>query len=582
MNFIEIKISDLKAVELPFFRSSKVPQKIRALTFGNVRNCLLQQEPLQIRGLQWSAAEAQVKGLRRMKSSFPMFQSSDANPHEKSLFQSLSSSSPPSLILPNEEDEIINSSEEDHEQEDREQEECGPWLEIARTLRSMLSANVFERWFSNAQLVCQEDGAWVLFVPSDTHSLWIEANYMAELKTALATGLDQAEVAQVRIETESQSAPSEEEKKSPLAPIQSELSCHVPGVIKDEDFSRKLKKARLNPVHTFERFVVGGSNEFAHAACLAVAQGRGQAFNPLFIHGESGMGKTHLAQALGQEFMKSQDRKRVVYLTCEQFTNEFIDKIQTGSLTQFRNKYRRAEVLIVDDVQFLKGKEKTGDEFFHTFNELLEHQAQIVLTSDRPASEIQNLESRLITRFQSGLTVALEPPPLEMRVAILQKKMTEWKVKIPQEILVFIAERVQSSVRRLEGALVQVATYSSLSGAQGLTKQRAEVLLQDIIHEEMSQKVTIDSIQRTVVQYYDLELSDMTSRRRPKNIAHARQVAMYLSRKLTKNSLMEIGDAFGGRDHGTIIHAVKKVSSLVETESETRQTVEHLKSRLKR
>ena len=457
------------------------------------------------------------------------------------------------------------------------------WSKIAPVLKSLVRENLFLRWFADARLLHQEDGTWILTVPTDTHCLWIETNFMPELCTALATALDLVEVGQVRVvATENKDIEVTQELLSEKVETERELFQELAVTSSTaENFLKSLKKARLNPANTFERFVVGGSNEFAHAACLAVAQGRGQAYNPLFIHGGSGMGKTHLAQALGQEFLRNQPRKRVVYLTCEQFTNEFIDAVQKGSLTQFRNKYRRAEVLIVDDIQFLKGKEKTGDEFFHTFNALLDLQAQIIITSDRPASEIQNLEARLMTRFESGLTVALEPPSLEMRVAILQKKMVEWKVQIPQEILTFIAERVRTSVRRLEGALVRVATFSSL-GAGGLDLKRVEALLKDIFHEEASQKVTIDSIQRTVAQYFDLRVADMTSRRRPKNIAHARQVAMYLSRKLTKNSLMEIGDAFGGRDHGTIIHAVKKVSTLVEKEAETREAVDHLAARLNR
>lgn len=487
---------------------------------------------------------------------------------------------------------LISSSESDAEfiDEERSLVASDPWEKIAPALKALVHENVYQRWFADSQLIKDEDGKWVLTVPSDTHCLWIETNFMPELCSALSSALDFAEAGQVKIQVRGQVRGVDEtsisEDLSDLKDAESEpepeLFTELAATSASEDgFLRRMKKARLNPANTFERFVVGSSNEFAHAACLAVARGRGQAYNPLFIHGGSGMGKTHLAQALGQEFLKNQPKKRVLYLSCEQFTNEFIDAVRKGSLTQFRNKYRRAEVLIIDDIQFLKGKEKTGDEFFHTFNALLDQQAQIILTSDRPAAEIQNIESRLTTRFESGLTVALEPPSLEMRVAILQKKMEEWKVEIPQELLIYISERVKSSVRRLEGALVRVATFSSL-GSGGLTQERVDHLLKDIFHEEASHKVSIDLIQRTVAEYFDLRVADMTSRRRPKNVANARQVAMYLSRKLTKNSLMEIGDAFGGRDHGTIIHAVKKVSALIVDESEMREAVDHLASRLNR
>lgn len=461
-------------------------------------------------------------------------------------------------------------------------EEPARWEKIANALRSLIRQNSFERWFADSRLLRQEDGTWVVTVPSETHSLWIETNFMPELCQALESVFDPAEARQVRVEVVdplSKPTPSViDESEDSGQELFTEIAAQSAS---EEDFLKRLKRSRLNPANTFERFVVGGSNEFAHAACLAIAQGNGQAFNPLFIHGGSGMGKTHLAQALGQEFIRNQPRKRVVYLTCEQFTNEFIDAVQKGSLTQFRNKYRRAEVLIVDDIQFLKGKEKTGDEFFHTFNALLDLQAQIVLTSDRPASEIQNLETRLMTRFESGLTVALEPPSLEMRVAILQKKAQEWNATVSHEILVHIAERVRSSVRRLEGALVRVATFSSL-GTGGLTLDRVDALLKDIFHEESSHRISIDSIQQTVASYFDLRVADMTGRRRPKKIAHARQVAMYLSRKLTETSLTEIGEAFGGRDHGTVIHAVKKVKAGLESGDEVCQVVDHLTARLSR
>ncbi|MBK1832795.1 chromosomal replication initiator protein DnaA [Roseibacillus ishigakijimensis] len=460
------------------------------------------------------------------------------------------------------------------------------WSQIAPELRTLVRENVFDRWFAEARLEEEEDGTRVLTVPSDTHCLWIETNYMPELCAALGTVLDPALAHQVRVRSESEVSLGGRtvgpEGGASRGKAAREAVSPRDGLGEEEDsLKRLIKKARLNPDNTFERFVVGSSNEFAHAACYAVAQGKGQAYNPLFLHGGSGMGKTHLAQALGQEILRTSPKTRVQYLTCEQFTNEFIDAVQKGSLSRFRANYRKAEVLIVDDIQFLRGKEKTGDEFFHTFNALLDLQAQIILTSDRPACEIQSLEPRLMTRFESGLTVALEPPSLEMRVAILQKKLEEWKATIPHDILVYIAERVRSSVRRLEGALVRVATFTSL-GNGDLSVSRVDHLLRDILREEASSKVTIDAIQRKVAEYFDLRVADMTGRRRPKNIAHARQVAMYLSRTMTKNSLVEIGDAFGGRDHGTIIHAVKKVKGLMESEEETREAIEHLAASLNR
>lgn len=482
-------------------------------------------------------------------------------------------------LLPQNPQSRFSLQPEIEESEEPSQTPAATWLAVAPMLRSLLNDHIYERWFSDARLDQQDDGAWVLYVPSETHCLWIETNFLPELQTALADQLGDADARKILIR-EFADDQTIEPGDDPQDHTPSDLFQKAAVLEQSEvALSRRLKVARLNPEHLFERLVVGESNEFAHAACVAISKGLGQSYNPLFIHGNSGMGKTHLVQAVGHAILRDQPASKVVYLTCERFTNEFIDAVQKGNLKRFRANYRKADVFIVDDVQFLNGKEKTGDEFFHNFNALLDMQAQIILTSDRPACEIQTLEPRLVSRFESGLTVAMQTPSLEMRIAILQKKMAEWKATIPHEVVTFIAEHVKTNVRRLEGALVRVATYTSL-GKGELTIPRVEELLQDILREEASRKVTIDSVQRLVAEYYDLRFADMTSRRRPKAIAHARQVAMYLSRQLTKNSLVEIGDAFGGRDHGTVIHAVKRVSALVDGEDETRQAISDLTSRL--
>ena len=279
--------------------------------------------------------------------------------------------------------------------------------------------------------------------------------------------------------------------------------------------------------------------------------------------------------------LRARPGARVVYLTCEKFTNEFIGAVQKGDLERFRKKYRSADVMLIDDVQFLSGKEKSQEEFFHTFNTLLDGQTSVVLTSDRPASEIQTLEPRLVSRFECGLTVPLQPPPLEVRMAILQRKMEDWNVRIPDQWVSFIAERVRTNVRRLEGAMVRIATFTSL-GQGDLSMGRVEELLSDILREEATAKVTIDKIQKAVVEYYDLRIADMSSRRRPAAIAFPRQVAMYLSRELTSCSLVEIGEAFGGRDHGTVIHACRKVKQVIQTDDRVRQDVATLGTRLSR
>lgn len=454
------------------------------------------------------------------------------------------------------------------------------WDDVAAHLKTLVSEETLGRWFKDTKLQIVDENTCRVIVPSDTHVLWIEANYMPELANALSQVLGlhgKPHLEALGSETSPATKQEQGGQLTLLDPVAGPSGRSV-----SEEVVRMEKKSKtigLNSAYTFERFVVGGNNQFAHAACKAVASGAKTAYNPLFIHGDSGLGKTHLMQSIGQEVLRNRPDARVIFLTCEKFTNEFIAAVRKGDLEKFRRRYRRADVLLVDDVQFLTGKEKSQEEFFHTFNTLLDGQAQVVLTSDRPASEIQTLAPRLITRFECGLTVALQPPQLETRVAILQRKMDEWEVQIPDQWVQFIATRIRSNVRRLEGALVRIATYTSL-GQGELSIERIEELLRDILREEAAAKVSIDTIQKTVAEHYDIRLADMTSRRRPANIAFPRQIAMYLSRKLTGGSLVEIGEAFGGRDHGTVIHACKKVESVMQTDERTKQTVASLGARL--
>jgi len=479
------------------------------------------------------------------------------------------------------------------------------WETVSVTLKKLVSADAYSRWFQSAKFVEVNETEAVLAVASDMHQVWIEANYQPEVQTALSQASELPLILKVIV--------SEIQEEIPVDPnsisnsdmddnVSGELGLSAESCVNDrvaknghrqfagsqhdqlngEDLMRKkLKSAGLNPQFSFDRFVVGQNNEFAHAACTAVASAKNAIYNPLFIHGDSGLGKTHMMQAIGQRLMKENPSARVVYLTCEKFINEFIDTVRKGSLERFRRKYRRADILLIDDIQFLGGKERSQEEFFHTFNELLDLQSQVVVTSDRPASEIKNIEPRLISRFESGLTVELQPPGVETRLAILRRKMEDWDVKLHDDILSMLAERIQSNVRRLEGGLVRIATYASL-GTEQITVERCEFLLKDILREEGKKRVNIDSIQKAVTSHYDLRLADMTSRRRPSNIAFPRQVAMYLSRKMTQCSLVEIGDAFGGRDHGTVIYAVRKVEQRIECESQVRDSVDILMTELQR
>ena len=453
----------------------------------------------------------------------------------------------------------------------------GTWIDVSNALQAMVSRDAFQRWFGAAQWLGVDDGVASISVPGEIHQVWIETNYLPELTMAV-TGVF-TEVREVRVLVGVADLANLTNGAAGDAILTQRPS--KASELEGDAYDRRIKSAGLNPAHTFKSFVVGTNCQFAHAACEAVGKGSGVGYNPLFIYGGSGLGKTHLMQAVGSEILKRQPGTRVIYLTCEKFTNEFIDAIRKGDIEKFRRRYRSSDVFLIDDVQFLAGKERSQEEFFHTFNTLLDGRNQVVLTSDRPACEIKNLESRLISRFECGLTVEIQPPMLETRMAILKKKVLDWKVRVDESVLVFLAEKIRTNVRRLEGALMRVATYSSLAG-ESVSVEKVEHLLRDLLREEATRQVTIDSIQKVVAEHYDVRLADMTSRRRPASIAFPRQIAMYLSRSMTRGSLMEIGEAFGGRDHGTVIHACKKVAERIAEEQGLKESLARIESQLRR
>jgi chromosomal replication initiator protein len=453
------------------------------------------------------------------------------------------------------------------------------WDAACEVLGRLVSKDAYQRWFRSSRLVGVEDSRAVVAVPNEIHQVWIETNYLPELASAVAETIDG--VREVKLVVEDATSCDTDPARIPVRPVMARETAGSSPANGELSFEKRQKVAGLNPQFTFDSFVVGANSQFAHAASEAVAKRKGPGYNPLFIHGGPGLGKTHLMQAIGNEYLRKQPGSKVVYLTCEKFTNEFIDAVRKGDLEKFRRRYRSAELMLLDDVQFLAGKDRSQEEFFHTFNTLLDGRCQVVLTSDRPASEIKSLEPRLISRFECGLTVELQPPVFETRLAILGKKRDEWKVKVDEGIMRFLAERIRSNVRRLEGALMRVATFASLAG-EHVTEERVEHLLRDLLREEAGKQVTIDTIQRAVADHFDVRLADMTSRRRPASIAFPRQIAMYLSRTLTKGSLMEIGEAFGGRDHGTVIHACKKINSQIETDASVRDAIGVIEAGLRR
>jgi chromosomal replication initiator protein len=440
------------------------------------------------------------------------------------------------------------------------------WTKTTKQIRTLLNTETYNLWFSSVQPVSLNQSSITLEVPNEFSEVWLKDNYMDLLQDALAAASGR------KLNIKFKVADGNGEATLPAKSSRSKKT--APKKVSEGDLI-------FNPRNTFDTFVVGNNNSFAHAAAMAVAQQPGKAYNPLFLYGGTGLGKTHLLHAVGQHVAANKKGAKVSYVSSEKFTNDYIAAIQDNQLVKFRKKYRQTEVLLIDDIQFLAGKERIQEEFFHTFNALHEAHKQIVLTCDRPASEIQNLEHRLVSRFEWGLVTDLQPPDVETRLAILRNKVKSMGVEIPEDVLTFLANRIRTNIRRLEGALIRVASYAHLTG-KDLTNDVVENLLREILQEEGRHTITIEVIQKKVAEKFDLRMADMTSKRRPENIAFPRQIAMFLSRQLTEHSLSAIGEAFGGRDHGTVLHACRLVKDRMEIDANVRQTVHYLEKQLLR
>lgn len=453
------------------------------------------------------------------------------------------------------------------------------WESAKSDIRSLFPDDVFKLWFE--PIICLEStpDALVLGVPTDFAAIWIHDNYLDLIVQRLRLTAGRPISVKLR---KAESTASDASHRAEAAPAASRLRPVAPKRTgRSEDRAPGAPGGVLNPRNTFETFVVGSNNQMAHAASLAVAQAPAQAYNPLFLYGDTGLGKTHLMHAIGHAVLRNNPEARVAYLSTEKFTNEFIQALQENALTRFRQRYRSVDVLLIDDVQFLAEKERIQEEFFHTFNDLFESGKQIVLTSDRRAAEIAKLESRLVSRFEWGLPADIQAPDYETRLAILRTKASALRFNAPPEVLAFIAQHLSRNIRRLEGALIKVSSYAALTG-RPLDLATTEELLKDVLMEQAQHQLTIEMIQKRVTEHYQLRIGDMTSKRRPNNIAIPRQIAMYLARTLTKHSLQEIGDHFGGRDHGTVIHACKAVENMMEQDASVRGSVEFLKTQLSR
>ena len=444
------------------------------------------------------------------------------------------------------------------------------WNDALVYIQEKVPKQVFETWFTPVVLDRIEETTAYLAVPNKFFGEWLGEHYRDLLTEAVsaAQGGGHLDVSFV-INNKATSSPS---------PSQQE---HVPADTAGRGFvaSRSKRGVQLNPKYTFKSFVVGAGNQFAHAACMAVAEQPAKAYNPLFLYGGVGLGKTHLLNAIGNYLAERSDL-RIAYLTTEQFTNEVINSIRYDKMIDLRKRYRNVDMLMIDDIQFLAGKERTQEEFFHTFNTLYEAHKQIVLSSDRFPKDMPDIEERLRSRFEWGLIADLQPPDVETRIAILRKKSEDERIALPEDVIHFLATTMKNNIRELEGSLVRVGAYSSLTG-QTITLDMAKNVLRDLIGDK-KKIVSIEDIQEAVGSKYHLKIADLKSRRRSKTLVHPRQIAMYLCRELTDASFPEIGRQFGGKDHTTIIHACRQITKAKEADSTLHTTLEGLKEQILR
>lgn len=434
------------------------------------------------------------------------------------------------------------------------------WESVLGLIKVELTEVSFNTWLKSIEPISLEDDEIILGAPNDFTKGILEGRYFNLIKNAIkqVTGKNY----QIRF-----IIPGEQVKQTQVQP--------------EKETTKAMNKSQLNPKYTFSTFVTGKSNDFAHAASVAVAEAPAQAYNPLFIYGGVGLGKTHLMHAIGHYILSQNPDSKVVYVSSEKFTNELINSIREYRNEEFRNKYRNVDVLLVDDIQFIAGKEGTQEEFFHTFNALHEANKQIIISSDRPPRDIPTLEDRLRSRFEWGLTTDIQAPDLETRMAILRKKATLENLEIPDEVVLLIANTIHSNIRELEGALIKVVAYSSLTN-RTITEELAEEALKDIISNHKPVEITVDLIKDKVSKRFNIRIDEFSSKKRTRAIAYPRQVAMYLTRELTDLSLPKIGDEFGGRDHTTVIHACEKINNDMNRDHLFKKKIEDIIEDLKK
>jgi chromosomal replication initiator protein len=445
----------------------------------------------------------------------------------------------------------------------------GLWHDVSTRLREALNDTTFSTWFGEVEGAELTDNTFVMGVPNDFTREWIEGHFLDLVRATVrdAGGIDRNVVFQVV-----------EAAAAPLAPALPTPSAVRPLPI---EVAPRTEVAGINPKYTFDSFVIGSSNRFAHAAALAVAEAPAQAYNPLFIYGHTGLGKTHLLHAIANFVTDHGGGLTCRYVTSETFMNDFINSLRDKRIEGFKQRYRTYDVLLIDDVQFFEHKERIQEEFFHTFNSLYEAGRQIVMSSDRPPRDISTLEERLRSRFEWGLITDIQPPDLETRIAILRKKVKADQIEIRDpELLTFIASRVSTNIRELEGALTRVVAFASLTG-RALSVDLAQDVLKDVFPQGESVQISIDRIQELVCERFGVTHNELTGDRRSQNIVYPRQVAMYLARELTDSSLPKIGKEFGGRDHTTVIHATSKIARMIREDRSVYNLVQELTARVR-
>lgn len=437
------------------------------------------------------------------------------------------------------------------------------WDKVLKKLQTKLTNASYDTWFSETKIKSLDNNQIVILAPTSFNADWLKKNYLNLIQEVIEETIGEHLNIKV-ISDEFDDSETDFQTNKPA----------------ERPASQEILPSQLNTDNTFDTFVIGSGNRFSHAASLAVAEAPAKAYNPLFIYGGVGLGKTHLMHAIGHYVMEHKENAKVVYTSSEKFTNEFINSIKDNKTEEFRSKYRNVDVLLIDDIQFLAGKESTQEEFFHTFNELHQNHKQIVISSDRAPKEIPTLEERLRSRFEWGLTTDVTPPDLETRIAILRKKSEEENIEIPNEAMLYIATQIQSNIRELEGALTKVVAYSKLVNRE-LNSDLVAEALKDIIASSKPKKVTIQDIQEAVGAYYNIRLEDFSAKKRTKSIAFPRQIAMYLARELTDFSLPKIGEEFGGRDHTTVIHAHEKIRKELEHDNSLKSDLKNIEKDIK-